>query len=384
MNSENGVSFKIGFDVAQTCGARAGCGWYADSLIRAMVASYPEHRFFLYHRFGHIQNPDTEEGTFIDLPCVSAPFMDTGVKESKAIWKAVATGKSELPGEPDIVQSNSFQAPPVGKAKLVTVIHDVSFWVHPEFTTEGNRLGCQQGVFDALKRADGFIFVSHSSHREFESVLPGWLEGRGVPHAVIHEAARLEPLLVPPSEGGGEYWLAVGSLEPRKNYENLLEAMELYWERSARRVPLHMAGGEGWRNERLLAKISSMENKGIVRRLGYVPDEKLSSVYQSARALLFPSWYEGFGLPVIEAMQCGCPVISSMRTSMAEIGGDAVMAIDPASPESIVRAMLRLESEPILRNSLVAAGHGQAARFSWEKAASATLGFYREVLNRGK
>lgn len=380
MNQTSLTHLKIGFDVAQTCGSRAGCGWYADALIRAMAASNPQHQYFLYHRFGGLQNTDSTQGTHIEQPNVSMPFLESSAKESKEIWRAVAAGTGELPGEPDIVQSNSFQAPPVGKAKLVMVVHDVSFWVNPEFSTERNRLGCQIGVFEGLKRANGFIFVSHSSHGEFERLLPGWLERSRTPYAVIHEAGRLDVSSHPPKKERGEYWLAVGSLEPRKNYENLLIALELYWERSLHRIPLYLAGGDGWCNETLLSRMGQLENAGMVRRLGYVPDEDLVSLYQSAQALVFPSWYEGFGLPVLEAMQCGCPVISSMRTSMAEIGGDAVIAIDPASPHSIAQGMLRMESEPALRGELIVAGQAQAARFSWEKTSSACLDFYRRIL----
>jgi len=377
-----GAPMKIGFDVAQTCGARAGCGWYADSLIRAMTAVAPEHRYFLYHRFGSWLGTDPATGTRLSGACASMPFAEQAEKEARAVWKALAEGRGTLPGEPDIVQSNSFQAPLVGKAKLVVVVYDVSFWAHPEFTTEGNRLVCQRGVLDALKRADGFLFISQSSLHEFERFLPGWLERNRKPAAAIPLASRIEVGTQGEETTADPYWLAVGSLEPRKNYENLLLALERYWQRSARRIPLHLAGGDGWRNERLLARLAQMERAGMVRRLGYVPDEKLGALYQAARGLVFPSWYEGFGLPVLEAMQCGCPVISSARTSLPEIGGDAVSYVAPEDPESICQAMLRLEGDPAWRRHLVTAGRERALRFSWEETARLTLEFYRKVLTK--
>ncbi len=380
MNSRSTNALTIGFDVSQTCETRAGCGWYADALIRAMVTTAPENHYAIYHRFGYRQALDPMLGTQISHPHVNMPFIGIGEKESLKIWNAVAAGARDLPGEPDIVQSNSFQAPPVGKAKLVVVIHDVSFWANPEFSTEGNRICCQTGVFEALKRADGIIFVSNSSHEEFERMLPSWLCNNQVPFAVIHEAGRLQPEGDPIPGSSGSYWLAVGSLEPRKNYENLLTGFQIYWDKSSQRVPLHLAGGDGWMNDALLARFAELENFGMVRRLGYVPDENLVSTYQSARALLFPSWYEGFGLPVLEGMQCGCPVICSTRTSMAEIGGEAIIAIDPANPESIAKAMLRIEEESGLRDKLIGAGKIQADYFGWDKAARATLEFYKTVM----
>ena len=381
MISDLSGPMKIGFDVAQTCGLRAGCACYADSLIRAMVAVAPEHQYNLYHRFGGWLDTDPSRGTQIDAPCVNRPFAGMSEKTARLLWKDLAKGKGELPGNPQIVQSNAFQAPLVGNAKLVVVVHDVSFWAHPEFTTEGTRLGCQSGVCDALRRADGFIFVSQSSMDEFERFLPGWLERNQKPAIAIPLASRLN------AEEGGEkaessYWLALGSLEPRKNYETLLAAMELYWQRSSRRIPLHMGGGDGWRNERLLSRVAQLGKAGMVRRLGYVPDQELPRLYNAAMALVFPSWYEGFGLPVLEAMQCGCPVISSNRTSLPEIGGSAVSYIEPESPESICNAMLRMETEPDHRSQLVAAGRERASMFSWENTARSTLEFYRKILTK--
>ena len=373
---------KIGFDVSQTCEERAGCGWYADALIRAMVQAAPEHRYSLYHRFGTRMQTDPTLGTQIGHPRVNAPFAAGNANDAKQVWKTVREGKKNLPGDPDIVQSSSFQAPAVGSARLVVAVHDVSFWACPEFTTEANRLVCQRGVCEALKRADGFLFISQSSRDEFERVLPGWLERNGKPSAITHLASRLPAAAPGENAAGGEYWLAVGSLEPRKNYEALLDAMESYWQRSARRIPLHLAGGGGWRNERLLARLAALEERGIVRRLGYVTDADLPRAYAGAQALVFPSWYEGFGLPVLEAMQCGCPVISSDRTSLPEIGGDAAKWIDPANPQSICEAMLEMEANPAMRLGQIAAGIEQARRFTWEKTALATLDFYRKVLSQ--
>src|SRR5260370_27471906 len=139
---------RIGFDVAQTCGQRAGCAWYADSLARALVEVAPENRYFLYHQFGNWINEDTSAGTYIEHPSVEMPFWGLGSDRSEQIWKRSET-EGKLPGQPEIVQSNSFQVIPSVGAKLVFVVFDVSFWIYPEFTTEANRLHCQRGVLAA-------------------------------------------------------------------------------------------------------------------------------------------------------------------------------------------------------------------------------------------
>ena len=375
---------RIGFDVAQTCQERAGCGWYADSLAHALVAAEPENEYFFYHHFGQWHNESTDRGTRIDAPHAHSPLRALGAAEAAAVWREVEAGTAPLAGEPEIVHANSYQAPRVGRARLVFTVYDVSYWVHPEFTTDGNRLHCQDGVFAALRRTDGFVFISESSHREFERILPGWLERNRKPWTVTmlgqrEPSAGLDPA-TEPGPGGDDYWLAVGSLEPRKNYETLLDALDLYWARSPHPLPLRIAGGDGWRSDALKQHLAQEERQGRVQRLGYVPDAALPELYAHAQALIFPSWYEGFGLPVLEAMSQGAPVICSNRASLPEVGGDAVVYIDPANAESICGAMLALEADPAWRIRLIEAGRRQASSFSWAKTARATLDFYRRVL----
>ena len=230
---------RIGFDVAQTCVDKAGCGWYADSLARALVKVAPEHQFYLYHQFGTWINGSTEKGTQIDAPNVDAPFLRTAPSEAAAFWAGTADFAS-LGHVPDIIHANCYQAPAVSGAKLVYTVYDVSFWARPEFTTEANRQVCQSGTLGALQRADGFVFISQSAKDEFERFLPGWLARSKKPSMVTLLGARSEkpPGIVPNQEGA--YWLGLGSLEPRKNYEALLDALEIYWGRSERKIPLRL------------------------------------------------------------------------------------------------------------------------------------------------
>ncbi|MBE7211831.1 MAG: glycosyltransferase family 4 protein [Gluconacetobacter diazotrophicus] len=372
---------RIGFDVAQTCQERAGCGWYADSLAHALVAAEPENEYYLYHHFGAWFNERTDAGTRIGAPRVHSPLRDLSLAEAAAFLGELRASGAPLPGEPDIVHANSYQAPPTGGARQVFTVYDVSYWVCPEFTTDGNRLHCQDGIFAALERADGFLFISESSRRQFEGILPGWLERHGKPWAVTHLGQREHPQTVEPL-ADRDFWLAVGTLEPRKNYETLLDALDLYWSRSPRPLPLRIAGGGGWKSDALKAHLTTLEAQGRVERLGYVPDADLLRLYASARALVFPSWHEGFGLPVLEALGQGTPVICSDRASLPEVGGEAAVYVDPGSAESICQAMLALEADPERRARLAQAGREQAARFSWEKTARETLAFYRRVLAR--
>jgi glycosyltransferase involved in cell wall biosynthesis len=371
---------KIGLDVAQTCTPRAGCAWYADSLTRAMVKLAPEDYFFLYHQFGTHINSDTTTGTMIVAPNVTPTFTDVTPAEASRIWGSPRELLIKT-GAPDIVHAMSFRAPRVPGAKLVFTVYDVSFWAVHEFSTEENRLLCQHGLLEALSNADGFIFISQSSRDEFERFLPGWLELNRKPAIITHLGPRDERISKPTQTDHSDYWLAVGSLEPRKNYETLLDALELYWKQSANPRPLKIAGGLGWKSSQLKKRIDDLGGQGIVQYLGYVPDHELPALYSGAEALLFPAWYEGFGLPVLEAMTQGCPVISSDRTSLREIGGNAALYIDPANPQQIASTMIQLEADKVRRKQLVQTSLKQAAKFSWERTAQQTLQFYQLLLN---
>jgi glycosyltransferase involved in cell wall biosynthesis len=372
---------RIGFDVAQTCVERAGCAWYADSLARALAQILsPADELILYHHFGDWLNADTAQGTKIDSRSVKMPLRQLSAKEAKKVWADPADRRL---GRPDIVHANSYRAPKIAGARLVYTIYDVSFWTVPEFTTDENRLSCQAGTLEAMARADGLIFISHSARAEFERVLPGWLGEHDIPTAVIHLGARAPeravvaglPRIPPPSE---PYWLAVGTIQPRKNYEALIHALPLYRNQSERPAPLILVGGGGWKSESLKREFTRLEREGAVRWLGYVDEPELHALYQHARGLLFPSWYEGFGLPVLEALGHGCPVICSDRTSLREVGGEAVRYIDPARPETIVDSMLALEHDVDI-TEVREAGRRQAEKFSWGRAARETLEFYTRV-----
>lgn len=373
---------KIAFDVSQTCQERAGCGWLADSLARALAEEFQRtgDQLLLYHQFGNWINSDTKRGTMIDNGEVEASFHGMSVRGAKKIWKDITEDGKAPPGKPDILHSNNFCAPRISSAKLVYMVHDLAFWFHPEFATEANRLHCQDGILKAMCNADAFLFNSEHTRAEFETTFPRWLAANQKPACVIPLGARGANQQLFSDER--THWLSVGSLEPRKNHNAILDAMEIYWNRSIQKRPLLIAGGSGWKSENTKFRIQHMEMEGKVSYLGYVEDGKLRRLYQGAIGFIFPSWHEGFGLPVLEAMCNGCPVISSNRASLPEVGGDAPIYVDPSQSGQIAEAMLRLESQPELVCDLSRRGTKQAEKFTWEKAAKATLEFYNIVITK--
>ena len=373
---------KIGFDVAQTCVDKAGCGWLADLLIRALVDMAPEVDFYLYHQFGTWINDDVSSGTHLGTAGVKEPFTSMSPGGASEIWNLVERAGKSLPGDPDVVHSNCFQAPSTGRAKLIYTVYDVSFWAKPELTTEANRLACQRGTLEAISRAAGLVFVSESVRKEFERILPHVCEKRGIETTVALLASRFPHVEKSRQHVPAAEWLAVGSLEPRKNYEQLLDAFESYWEQSRKKRRLLIAGGSGWKSESLRARILTMQKNGMVNYLGYVEDTRLWELFKNAFGLVFPSHYEGFGLPIVEAMSQACPVITRKNTSLPEVGGEAAVYYDD-STRDLVQQMLRLEEQSQVYIELSERALAQARRFSWSKTATKVFGLYEQVLRAG-
>jgi alpha-1,3-rhamnosyl/mannosyltransferase len=172
-----------------------------------------------------------------------------------------------------------------------------------------------------------------------------------------------------------QYLLFVSSLEPRKNIDLLIDALA-----GARTdIPLVLAGWHGWGDKAWLQKIDAAGLKGRIRLIGHVPDPDLAAVYTGATALVYPSFYEGFGLPILEAMACGCPVICSRAASMPEAGGDAALYIDPLNVDSLVHAIEVLTPDTGLQQRLKRAGFARAEQFSWENTARKTVDIFRRV-----
>jgi glycosyltransferase involved in cell wall biosynthesis len=176
--------------------------------------------------------------------------------------------------------------------------------------------------------------------------------------------------------------LSVGVLEPRKNHKGLLAAYACLKKTVGKLFPLVLAGSKGWLMDDFKKQVESLGLQQDIILPGYVDDETLQWLYRNCFAFLYPSYFEGFGLPVVEAMSLGAPVIASNTTSLPEIVGQAGILIDPTRMEELCQAIKQLSSDPELRNSLKEKAIARASQFSWHSAASLTLESYREVLSR--
>jgi glycosyltransferase involved in cell wall biosynthesis len=180
----------------------------------------------------------------------------------------------------------------------------------------------------------------------------------------------------------GEFWLNVGTVEPRKNQIRLLEAYSRYLEVGGNPMPLVLAGGKGWLMDDFNKHVSDLGLEGQILFTGYVSDDELIWLYRNCYANLYPSLFEGFGLPILEGMQFGAPTFCSSSTSMPEVGGDAAILLDPNDVEGWAQAMLELDLRK--REQLSELSLKRAAGFSWQKSAGKLLQLYEEVCSSPK
>jgi glycosyltransferase involved in cell wall biosynthesis len=377
---------KIGFDVSQTGTDKAGCGYFADSLIRALTDMDRANEYILYPHFGtHFWDPDGRRATRqIDRANVSRIVTGDDFQQSRAFWNQSPQQVAQGLGNPDIVHANNFFCPRgLGRVKVVYTLYDLSFLVHPEFTSEQNRWACFEGVFDAACYADFMVAISNHTRKGFLETFPHYPADRV---RVVPLGSRFSSLagevrgsavegLVP-----GRFWLAVGTLEPRKNLRRLLRAHAAVTRQNPENYPLVLAGGKGWLEEDLEAFIGALEIRDRVKVLGYVGDGTLGWLYRHCHAFLYPSLFEGFGLPVLEALGFGAAVVTSKVTSLPEVAGEAALYVDPWQEQDLVSAMSRLLHDEGFRQVLKSRAQSQVRTFSWAACAAEILAIYQSVV----
>jgi glycosyltransferase involved in cell wall biosynthesis len=376
---------RIGFDVSQTGLSKAGCGYFADSLIRQLASLDKANEYILYPAVGDMfWDPDCARETFStrkpNFRRLGAPRT---FEASQAFWRTPGADFEKQLGDPDIVHANNFYCPSgLRKARLIYTLYDLSFLAHPEWTTEANRIGCAHNVFRASLHANWMIAISEYTRQHFLRTYPHYPADR---ITVVHLASRFEGASAAPRPARfahlepGRFWLSVGTLEPRKNHIRLLEAYVMLKTRQPKCLPLVLAGGKGWLMDQFERTLDTMGLRGDVMVTGYLEDIELQWLYENAFALVYPSLFEGFGLPVLEAMSLGAAVISSNCTSIPEVLGQAGIFVDPASPHSIFEAMLKLSTGGGIRELLREQGRRRAAEFSWQSSARQVLDLYREL-----
>jgi len=379
---------KIGFDTSQTGVSKAGCGYFAYALANALPDLAPDNDYYFFHSFGDFffdaalsRRPASHKNNIR-----TGPFLYS-YEAAKSFWYSEELEESLK--HPDIIHSNNFWCPTQLKtSRLIYTLYDLNFLEQPDWTTEANRTGCLEGVFRAAIAADWIVAISKASRDHFLKFFPHYPEDR---LRIIYPASRFtetgkegtRPKTLKDVPSGG-FWLSVGTIEPRKNQRLLAQAYSRYLALGGSPMPLVFAGGAGWKMDDFKEFIEKLGIAPQTIMTGYVSDDELIWLYRNCYANLYPSLFEGFGLPVLEGMQFGAPTISSDSTSLPEVAGDSAILIKPKNMEAWSQALLLLSKDKNLRNQLTEKSYTQASRFSWESSTSILLELYQEALVKPK
>lgn len=278
----------------------------------------------------------------------------------------------------DLIHSPTVTAPfffSPKKVKVVMTVHDVIPFLHPQWHPWKRKLYFKYILKYRLQQVDHIISVSHSTKHD----LIKYLGVSSEKITVIHLGA---PEYFKPQNKvqKGNYILGVGTFEPRKNFEGLIRSFSRLKRQYRIKEKLIIVGKQGW----FLKDIANLQKEYGTDILfkGYVDENELVELYQLAKVFIYPSFYEGFGLPVIEAMACGCPVITSNHSSLPEVGGAAALYVNPEDTDQISRKIYQVLSDQNLQEEMTRKGIMQVSKFSWEKCAEKTVQVYKKVMSQ--
>lgn len=381
---------KIGIDISQIVYEGTGVAVYTRSLVEALLGVDRENEYVLFGSSLRNRRPLNEFVKKLGVGNIRKKFSVLPPKLLEFLWNGIHILPVEnFTGEIDVWHSSDWLEPPTRQAKRVTTIHDLTVFKYPEaFTPRGGHdiVENQKRKLHFVKHySDLVIAVSESTKKDIIEVL-------GMPEKkikVIYEAAgrnyfqrsaEAVETVKKKFQIEGNFLLCVGTREPRKNLETaILASAEIAG--ANKDLCLVIAGKYGWGEESLKVRMQSSKLGQRVKILGFVEEEDLACLYSGATAFIYPSFYEGFGLPILEAMACGCPVITSDLGAMKEIAGEAALLTDPESVESLAGAISRVCRSKKLQEELKVKGLKRVGEFSWEKTALQTLELYRSLIN---
>lgn len=364
----------VGFDTTPLeARQRSGVGQYVEQLLAALIARGDRWRYALLA--GRPLNGHVPAGT---LGQVGAQL------PNRSLWMQLILPRTLAQLQPEICHFTNSIAPLTTACPFVVTIHDMSLFLYADTQPLKSLIVVRALIPAVARRAAAIIAVSHSARNDILRVL------RPPPdkvHVVYEAAAPAYRVIRDATELDGirrkyglhdPFVLYVGTIQPRKNLDRLVQAFAQV-RRRGHAERLVLVGQLGWKYARLFQQIEDLGLVDAVRVIGYVPDADLPALYNLARAVAFPSLYEGFGLPVLEGMACGVPVITSNYSSMLELGAGAAMLVNATQPEALADGLCQLLGDADLREALRAAGLERAAQFSWARAAEETVRVYERV-----
>ena len=372
---------RIGLDGYPLSEPLTGVGHYTLELARALARNFPADEFELVSPkpFNQSVLESSEDATIPNLRLAHAKSSSI-----RGHWWSVGLPLYARRTRFDLFHGTNFDVPLWNRRRSVLTIHDLSTLLYPETHRTRAVRRARLRLPMAAKMATAIITPTEAVKRE----VCERLKTKPEKVQVIHEAPRrtFTPMSREQSAAirrrlgvKGEFLLFVGTLEPRKNLLTLLHAFAQLLERTSLRPQLVIAGGEGWMMEETLSLTNTIKDR--VHLTGYLHDDELRALYSSCRAFIYPSLYEGFGLPPLEAMACGAPVIASRIAALQETLTDAAILVEPLDVQTLSRTMAEILKDEKRRAAMRETGIKRAAQFSWDRAAQATHDVYKALMS---
>lgn len=350
-------------------GKLEGIGWFAHETLSRLVKRHPEHEFIFF--FDRPYHKD-----FIFEPNVTPVVLKPQARHPAlyylwtewAVPYALKKYKADIYFSPDGLGSLKTKVP------TCITIHDLAYKHYPQFMDKMHKWHYAHYLPRFARKAKRIIAVSEYTKQDI--VTQYGIDASKID--VVYNGAHNEyvPLTYAQKEAvkerytdGDEYFLFTGALHPRKNIINLLKAFVQFKRRQKSRIKLIVVGRMAWQFKEIEQAKELMPYKEDVIWPGYLNVDELARVTGAAYAMVYPSLFEGFGIPILEAMTCDVPVIVSNTSSMPEVGGDAALLVDPSSPEDIAAKMMMIYKDENLRNKMIAAARIQKTKFSWDISA---------------
>ncbi len=351
-----------------------GIGRYAYNLVKSLSEIDRENEYWLYAQKKYFDFKRT-------VPRVEAENFSV-----KVDW--FGQGLSKILNPVDIYHAPSPEFISMPNTKIIVTVHDLVYKTYPEGHTPQTRETTEKQLTQIVDQADRIICCSQSTINDLRQYFPlkdgqVRLVYQGVDKNIffpLKDEDRQQARQALAKRGIPEsFLLFVGTIEPRKNLQNLLLALSILKKKNKFKGKLVVSGMKGWMVEGLAEVIKKFSLTNDVIFPGYVSDDELRALYNLCEAFIFPSFYEGFGFPIVEAFSCGAAVITSNVSSCPEIAADAAVTVDPYNPDAIADAVLRIIGDSQLKNLLQTRALNRAQHFSFHKTAEETLNVYQEI-----
>ena len=364
----------------------AGPNWYIYNMLTHLPAVDPELQYSAFLSEPNFSPPHGMR--------VSRPQWPTGSPYSRIVWEQLIAPIALRRQKVDLFHAMAFVAPIASPCPTVVTVFDLGFLLFPAAFKTMNRIYLRTMTKASSRKAKRVIAISDSTRRAVIAKL-------GIPGDRVETIyCGVDPSFHPPSAAEVQafreekslpehFVFFLGTIEPRKNVSRLVEAFAALPASSSMEASsphLIIAGGRGWFSDPVFARIEELGIKDRVHVVGYVPEEEKMLWYGAATCFCYPSLYEGFGLPPLEAMACGVPVITSDTSSLPEVVGDAGLTVPPDQTSALSEALHRVLSDGVLRATLSEKGLARAVKFSWAESARQTAAVYRAAIadQRGK